>query len=124
MIMVMVMVVVVVVVVVVVIIVVAVVVADADGVGAVVASVGLILRDASRTKWDLGFGLLPVTNAFDLSRVVVVTGITALGDTNNITADAPAAVWNVVMVQLRGNGDVAGQHEATECEKLLSTHDC
>lgn len=122
--MIMVMVAVVVVVIVIIIVVIMVVVADADGVGAVVASVGLILRDASRTKWDLSFGLLPVTNAFDLSRVVVVTGITALGDTNNITADAPAAVWNVVVVQLRGNGDVAGQHEATECEKLLSTHDC
>jgi hypothetical protein len=94
------------------------------GVGPVVAPVGLILGNAGRAERDLGFSLLPIADALDLSRIIVVSGITALGDTDDIAADIPAAVGNIVVVQLRGNSDVAGKHETTESEELLSTHSC
>lgn len=53
-----------------------------------------------------------------------MSGITTLGDTDDIAADIPAAVGNVVVVQLRGNGDVANEHETAESEELVGTHGC
>ena len=115
---------VIIVIIIIVIIIVVVIVVVVVGVGAVVASVSLILGDAGRAERNLSFSLLPIADALDLSRIIVVSGIAAFGDTDDIAADIPAAVGNVVVVQLRGDGNVAGKHEATDSEELLSTHDC
>jgi hypothetical protein len=51
-----------------------------------------------------------------------MSSITALGGSHNGATGIPAAVGDVVVVQLGGDGDVAGKHEASESEKLCSTH--
>lgn len=83
----------------------------------------LILGDTSSTEWNLCFGRLPVTNTLELGGIIVMSSITALGDSNNGATGIPAAVGDIVVVQLGGDGDVAGKHEASESEKLCGTHD-
>jgi hypothetical protein len=83
----------------------------------------VILGDTSRTEWNLCFGRLPVTDTLELGGIIVVSRITALGDSDNGATGAPAAVGDIIVVQLGGDGDVARKHETGESEELCGTHD-
>ena len=89
----------------------------------VVVVVVSMLGDASRAEGDLGLCRAPVADALQLSRVIVVLVITPLRDSHDGAADSPATVRNVVVFQLCCDGHIADEHETTESEKLLSTHD-
>lgn len=88
----------------------------------VVVVVVSILGDASRTEGNLGLRRAPVADALQLSRVIIVLAITPLRGSHDGAADSPATVRNVVVFQLGCDGHIAGKHETTESEKLLSTH--
>lgn len=81
------------------------------------------LRNAGSAQRDLCLSCVPVTDALQLGRVVVMLIIAAPGDSNSRAASPPAAVWNIVLLQFGCDSDVACEDEATQRKKLLDTHD-
>jgi hypothetical protein len=81
-----------------------------------------ILGDASRAERNLGLRRAPVADTLQLSRVIVMLVITLLRNAHNGATGSPAAVGNVVVLELGCDSHISGEHEATESEQLLSTH--
>lgn len=89
----------------------------------IVITLPLILGDASSAEWDLSLRRLPFADAVEFGRVSVVACITFRGFAHNRATCAPAAVGDIVMLELGRDGKVAGEHDASKNEKLLGAHD-
>jgi hypothetical protein len=89
----------------------------------VVMVAGAILGNTGCTERNLCLGCFPVANALQFGRVVVVLVITASGDSDYRATSIPATVWDIVLFNLGGDCDVAGEDETGESEELLGTHD-
>lgn len=105
-------------------IVVVVVVVIAILVGVAVFSVTAVLRDAGLADGNQIVDLVPVADTIHLSAVVVAVYVVAcVRDSDDGVADVPAAVGDVVSLELGAPDDVAHEHETGEGEQLLSAHD-
>lgn len=93
-------------------------------IGVAVFAVTAVLRDAGLADGNQFVGLVPVADTVHLSAVVVVVYVVACArDTDDGTTDVPAAVGDVVSLELGARDDVAHEHKARESEQLLGAHD-
>lgn len=92
------------------------------GGGGVVAAA--ILGNACLAQRNQAGGLVPVANALDLRAVVVVVhAVAVVGDADDGAADVPAAIGDIVTLELGAGGDIAHEHETGESQQLVNTHD-
>lgn len=81
-----------------------------------VVAFAAILRDTGLAERDQGWCLLPVADTIHLGAVTVVHVVAFVRNSYHRTADIPAAIGYIVVVQLGAHGDIAHEHEAGESE--------
>ena len=81
-----------------------------------------VLRDASSTQRNQGRRLLPLANTLPLGRIVVMHMVTFVSDAHHRTADVPAAVRDIVVVEGFAQSNIAREHDAGEGKQVLDVH--
>ena len=81
-----------------------------------------VLRDASSTQRNQARRLLPLANTLPLGRIVVMHMVTFVSDAHHRTADVPAAVRDIVVVEGFAQSNIAREHDAGEGKQVLDVH--
>jgi hypothetical protein len=91
----------------------------------VIASIVSELSDACFAEGDQSRCLVPVADALHFGPVfIAMHAITLLGDAHHWTADVPAAIRDIIAVELGCERNVAREHEARKSEELQRAHCC
>lgn len=81
-----------------------------------------VLRDTRSTQRNQGRRLLPLANTLSLGGIVVMHMITFVSDAHDRTADVPAAVRDIVVVEGFAQSKIAREHDAGEGKQVLDAH--